>query len=338
MGGAEHTPSTVQHECSLFPGSSMLPTEFPVVTYLLLGMLHVATAWHPSIRPACSDYWSVVFRLRSLCQSSPIESPVCAMAPLPSYAGYQLSNGTWVDEFGPRNGPPMNFWRYSQKRRLEEGAEKLKLECTKALFSSDLGSAARTEANAVVQELVEWFENREGKKAISISSKVEGSWDLMYIISGRKDRSDEGANQRADFLRKHKIFQHIDIVLKDGEKAMEVGVKYDFITQIARLQYLSTVPVYEDGILCNIPGTFLTTDGRVERKYAYAWPDNWNADEESTLCSTFKNFVAPTKTKCTYLDEMVSSLFRLNRIYLLQLSIRSITLSRYVHEDINLHT
>lgn len=232
-----------------------------------------------------------------------------------------------MDEFGPRNGPPVNFWRYSQKGRLEEGAENLKRECTKALFSSDLGGAARTEADAVVEELVEWFENREGKQAISINSKVGGSWDLMYILSGRKDRSDEGADQRVDFLQKHKIFQHIDIVLEDGQKAMKVGVKHDFITQIAKLQDPSTVSVDEDGILCNIPGTFLTTDGRVERQYAYTWPGNWNAEDESTLCSTFKNFVAPTKIKCTYLDEMVSSLFRSNRIYLLQLSIRSITLS-----------
>ena len=133
----------------------MLPTKFPVVTYLLLGMLHVATAWYPSIRPACTGYRSVMFRHRSLCQSSPIESSVSAMAPPPCYAGYQLSNGTWVDEFGPRNGPPMNFWRYSQKGRLEEGVENLKRECTEALFSSDVGSTARTEADAVVEELVE---------------------------------------------------------------------------------------------------------------------------------------------------------------------------------------
>ena len=31
-------------------------------------------------------------------------------------------NGTWVDELGPRNGPPMNYWRQAMDERLHRTA------------------------------------------------------------------------------------------------------------------------------------------------------------------------------------------------------------------------
>ena len=43
-----------------------------------------------------------------------------AEPPKPQFDGYRGDDGKWYDSVGPRNGPPVNYWRSSQRKKLEE--------------------------------------------------------------------------------------------------------------------------------------------------------------------------------------------------------------------------
>jgi len=96
-------------------------------------------------------------------------------APAPAqYDGWQAEDGTWYDALGPRNGPPVNFWRSSQTRRILEKTAAL-LEACEAVQSGE--ASDESELNSVVA----WFEERNGMVRPAAHQKAIGAWDLRFV-------------------------------------------------------------------------------------------------------------------------------------------------------------
>ena len=241
------------------------------------------------------------------------ETPV----PPPQYTGYQLENGTWVDEFGPRNGPPMNYWKVSAQKRLDDGREELLASCAIALAAP--GSDA--DAEAKMCERLGWFEGRESKRKISLSPKVEGEWELAHVFipppppppplpggSGSDSDSDSAAppadaeavqavEAAQGFLRRYALFQAMAAPLSEGEKMLRAEEAYE--------QELRCVPRgdCEDGNeeAAAVVGTFSSPDGLVQRTYDFAQLPS-GVDDKRDGAEAGMLALVPRTVTCTYLD------------------------------------
>lgn len=101
-------------------------------------------------------------------------------------------NGVWMDEDGPRNGPPQNFWRQMGDERLYNDNIELIQAVLKlnSLEANDIENAISTEQDCsshqidVLNEMVERLERTNSIRIPSLNRLVLGAW--APIVRGGK--------------------------------------------------------------------------------------------------------------------------------------------------------
>jgi len=106
--------------------------------------------------------------------SAPTSEATAAAPPAAQYDGWQAEDGTWYDALGARNGPPVNFWRSSQTRRILEKTAAL-LEACEAVQSGE------TSDDSELKSVVAWFGERNGMVKPAAHQKAIGAWDLRSV-------------------------------------------------------------------------------------------------------------------------------------------------------------
>lgn len=100
--------------------------------------------------------------------------------------GYQDEEGNWYDCDGPRNGPPLNYWR----QRSDEGAYKQDMDLVDAVLHMSTSQVDKKTSDKVYS-LVKTLESRSGINKIAFSRKILGTWAPMIqsnrCVIKRKD-------------------------------------------------------------------------------------------------------------------------------------------------------
>jgi len=88
--------------------------------------------------------------------------------------GYQDEEGSWYDCDGPRNGPPLNYWR----QRSDEGAYKQDMDLVDAVLSMSTNQDDKKTSDKLYS-LIKNLESRSGINKIAFSRKILGTWAPM---------------------------------------------------------------------------------------------------------------------------------------------------------------
>lgn len=163
---------------------------------------------------------SVTTRMFGAARNNPVTIDVESSAPPPQYTGDRLDNGTWVDAYGIRNGPPVNFWKSNQFARL--------LTAQAELLHLIDGSGETDDAINKIQ----WFEKRNGQRNIATSPKIEGYWVLNGVLD------DKGTIlHRTNLIQSFQLLPadvgHADNRNLDEKKRLQPGVKYAQRTRVS---------------------------------------------------------------------------------------------------------
>lgn len=84
---------------------------------------------------------------------------------VPGYkVGWRDNDGNWFDEDGPRNGPPLNYWRQA----ADEREYKIDIDAVNSVLSNS--------SPEIIEEIVKTLEHRCGMRRPWLSRRLLGSW------------------------------------------------------------------------------------------------------------------------------------------------------------------
>lgn len=99
--------------------------------------------------------------------------------------GWQDAEGNWYDEDGPRNGPPMNYWRQkSDERTYNRDITALSsLIAAVTVFQNDNNDNGVS--SSAVNDIISSLERTNGVRRPMLSRKLLGQW-APIVLAGRK--------------------------------------------------------------------------------------------------------------------------------------------------------
>lgn len=142
-------------------------------------------------------------------------------------AGWRDESGQWFDEDGPRDGPPLNYWRQSADEREYDGA---------------LSAVDAVLAEYDVESTVERLEHRCSSRRPSLSRKLLGRWAPL-LLSGRRvaynDKpSDDAGEIEVPFL--------VDIARNQGRRFGQKNNYGIFDLELEHGEELAIATIAED--------------------------------------------------------------------------------------------
>lgn len=97
--------------------------------------------------------------------------------------GWQDAEGNWFDKDGPRNGPPMNYWR----QRADERE-----------YNQAMGAADAVMSEYDIESEVRGLEKRSSVRKPSLSRKMLGRWAPLLLSSRRIAYNDKPSDDAGD--------------------------------------------------------------------------------------------------------------------------------------------